>query len=407
MAFQLRQPRRFQRQKITSKEELASHLQMALQVELSTIPPYLCSLYSMQDNTSEAFQVVKGVVIEEMLHLMLVCNMLNAIGTDPQIEEAAAVYPTFVPGHGPGGPLVSLQAATPALFETVFMAIELPAAAGARPEANNFDTIGQLYAAIADGFERLNETMPGTLFTGNRNLQQTDSYFGGSGGRLIPVTNLRTALLAIREIVDQGEGSSAGNSPYPGDQPFGTFNDYGMRRDGTVGPLVGTSWEMSHYGRFSRIATGQVALPAVWPMVPNPSTSSVTGDIQELSQLFDDVYGLLLRGLDQTVTSPNTQGTFFSVVLPLMHTALPLLAITLMQTPLYEGASSSLGPNAGPAFGVGTATADEALAACTALIEASSQSDDSLRRTTWVSNLTIVQSALQSLTTVSTAKATP
>ena len=55
---------------IQSLQELGDHLQLALGIELSTIPPYLCALYSISDPASEASRLIRGVVIEEMLHMM-------------------------------------------------------------------------------------------------------------------------------------------------------------------------------------------------------------------------------------------------------------------------------------------------------------------------------------------------
>ena len=62
-------------------EHLQSHLQTAIEVEHSTIPPYLCALHSIKDGSNlEAAQIVKSVVVEEMLHMILAANVLNAIG---------------------------------------------------------------------------------------------------------------------------------------------------------------------------------------------------------------------------------------------------------------------------------------------------------------------------------------
>ena len=404
MPLQLSRPSRLRRVQIRTKAALADHLQSALAVELSTVPPYLCALYSLVDNTSEAFQVLKSVAVEEMLHMMLVCNLRNAIGDaeiglSPDVVAVAAKYPTFIPHHATGGPFVQLQPASVALLETVFMAIEQPAPSGARPEANEFETIGQFYAAISQGFKALDADPGVDLFTGDPSRQQTSTYFGGAGGRLIPVTDLKSALAAIRQIVAQGEGASRSDTPYPGDQPFGTYNTYGLRDDGTIGPIVGGSWEMSHFSKFSRLASGDPPLGAVWPMRPNPDTASLTGDLAELSQLFDDVDGLLLRGLQASISSTDGEGVFFGAVLPLMHTALPLLAGALMQTPIFDGADPSLGPNAGPAFGVGTATAQSTHDRCVALAAAAAASSDTTRRSVWAPALQAAAPVLAALAT--------
>lgn len=66
---------------ITDLPDLHRHLQWALQVEHTTIPPYLCALHSIPDGYNvEAATVIRSVVMEEMLHMTLVANVLNAVG---------------------------------------------------------------------------------------------------------------------------------------------------------------------------------------------------------------------------------------------------------------------------------------------------------------------------------------
>lgn len=55
-------------------------LQKALQIEHSTIPLYLTSLYSIRNQSSFEATVLRSVVMEEMLHMVQAANALNAIG---------------------------------------------------------------------------------------------------------------------------------------------------------------------------------------------------------------------------------------------------------------------------------------------------------------------------------------
>src|SRR5665213_2756788 len=51
--------------------ELRSAFQTAIELEHSTIPPYLVALYSIKDGTNQvATQIIRSVVIEEMLHMI-------------------------------------------------------------------------------------------------------------------------------------------------------------------------------------------------------------------------------------------------------------------------------------------------------------------------------------------------
>ena len=337
---------------IRSIKDLGRHLQWALSVELSTIPPYLCALYSIQDVGAEAFGLIRSVVVEEMLHMMLVSNLMNSIGGEISLgPDAAPKYPGFIPHHAAGGPFIQLQALSPALARTVFMAIEQPEASPKLPaEGNRFETIGQFYKAIKEGFENCVERFgPEEVFGHDRGYQRKDTYFGGGGGHLVHVRDLRTAKRAIREITEQGEGATHPNPPQPGQEPFGGYDHYGRRTDGTYGPILGVPWEMSHFRKFEQIANGDVPLPATFPMAPNPSASSLPRNLRSLSYLFDESYTLVLVSLQQALTSADYE-SFFSTAFLVMREVLPNLAWLLMQTTLEPAADPTLGPTAGPSF---------------------------------------------------------
>ncbi len=73
-------------------------LQAAVTLEFATIPPYLCSLWSIEDNLHPAAKSIREVVQEEMLHMSLVCNLLASIGEVPEIGSAVPSYPGSLPG---------------------------------------------------------------------------------------------------------------------------------------------------------------------------------------------------------------------------------------------------------------------------------------------------------------------
>jgi hypothetical protein len=77
--------------------DLRNYLVAAIQLEHATIPPYLCALYPIKDGTNFAATEAVGVIVrEEMLHLSLATNMLNAIGGKPDLvaDGFVATYPT-------------------------------------------------------------------------------------------------------------------------------------------------------------------------------------------------------------------------------------------------------------------------------------------------------------------------
>ncbi len=81
-------------------------LQLAIELEHSTIPPYLTALYSiMPDANVEVAGLIRSIVVEEMLHMALVANIFIAIGGSPNIGHSKFVpqYPgplpeDYVPG---------------------------------------------------------------------------------------------------------------------------------------------------------------------------------------------------------------------------------------------------------------------------------------------------------------------
>lgn len=337
---------------ITTREALIEHLSWAQSLELSTVPPYLTAMYSLQDATSDAYQLVKGVVIEEMLHLTLVCNLMVAVGGEPTFDKATVPeYPTYIPHHAAGGPFISLQALSVDVARNTFCAIEAPANQKVPPaEGDDYQTIGQFYQAILEGFEYLDGKLGAALYVdhGEKQLHQ-EQYFGGGGGRVFVVRDLASARRAIEEIVQQGEG----HSPWGrtgGSEPYGGRFHYGIRPDGTYGPILGPGSEQSHYQRFVELVDGTAPIGATWPMQTNIRADQI-GDkaTRALAETFDRVWTLLLRYIGRSFTGPAGRALFFRGAVPLMHGVMPAMARALMQTPL-DPRTGDLGPNAGPGF---------------------------------------------------------
>jgi hypothetical protein len=345
---------------IWDPDNLLTHLQWALIVELSTIPPYLSALYSIIDPGADAASLIRSVVVEEMLHMAQVSNLMNAIGGAPSLKsDLVPYYPTFIPHHAAGGPFIQLGPLTAQVAKAVFMAIEQPEASAQSPaEGDNFHTIGQFYKAIEEGFEECVTRNP-DLFERDTGFQRADTWFGAGGGELIVVHSMHCVRRALREITEQGEGAIFPYPPQPGQEPFGDYDNWGPRTDGTNGPIVGIPWELSHYQKFKQIAYGEVSLPATHPTQSNPSAESLPVEIRPLSELFDGCYTLLLAAVERSFTSNETETQFFGVALPLMQSALPQLARLLMRTPLHPEADPLVGPTAGPAFRFRTSTAPE------------------------------------------------
>src|SRR5215472_7515094 len=124
---------------ITTLESLRAHLQWAIELEHCTVPPYLCALYSLDTiRNPEASDVMASVFVEEMLHMALAANLLNAVGGRPRFDSPQMLppYPRFLP-HGDRSFEIPLLAFGPAALE-VFFKIEQPARAGALSEGDAY-----------------------------------------------------------------------------------------------------------------------------------------------------------------------------------------------------------------------------------------------------------------------------
>jgi hypothetical protein len=80
---------------------------------------------------------------------------------------------------------------------------------GAPAQADAYDTIGQFYDAIRRGLlEVCTELGEAAVFCGAPARQVTPEFSYGGAGRVIAVHDLDSALAALGEIVEQGEGAS-------------------------------------------------------------------------------------------------------------------------------------------------------------------------------------------------------
>src|SRR4051812_42993234 len=195
--------------RIASLASLQEHLQWAIELEHFTIPPYLCALYSLDpDRNADAVEVVASVMIEEMLHLTLAANILNAVGGRPRIDTPRMLlpYPRPLP-HSDGSFEVPLARFSTETLD-VFLRIERPAPPSAPPDGDQYKCIGQFYSAIRHGLVELCQRLgEANVFPGDPARQVTDADVYTGSGRIVTVTSLDSALAALEEIVDQGEGA--------------------------------------------------------------------------------------------------------------------------------------------------------------------------------------------------------
>ena len=112
-----------------SLEQLKKDLQTALQIEHATIPPYLTAMGTIKDIYNlEVQSVFKAILVQEMLHMALVANILNAVGGDPKLYFDGFIpeYPSHLPGGVQPDLAVPIGKCSLALIRNVFMKIEEP-----------------------------------------------------------------------------------------------------------------------------------------------------------------------------------------------------------------------------------------------------------------------------------------
>jgi hypothetical protein len=348
-------PSRFVHHRVDTLDDLRAQAQLAVEIELTTIPVYLAALYSIQDRSSVPYQILRSVVVEEMLHVNQAANLLVAIGGKPKLTgDAAPRYPTYLPSASKGGtPYVGIYRASLAVFENVFMAIEMPAPFTAPAEGKDYSTIGQFYKALEDALDQCVKRFgPEAVFRPAGDARQrTDMYVGKFGGRTIEVRDLATAHEAIQQIVQQGEGAVDPTHTLVPTETFGAYNHYGQRIDGTYGPILGTPYELSHYFKFKRVVEAG-AFPDTFPCVSNPRARDFPNpEAQRTAVAFNKAYGLTLHTLEMSFDrGAHADGIYFETALPLMHGVLPKLAATLVNTTVLAEGDASVGPNAAPTF---------------------------------------------------------
>lgn len=115
--------------KLITVEHLRELLQTALEIEHSTIPPYLTAQWSIRDGYNrQVHRIIKTIVRQEMLHMALVANLMNAVGGKPSLIHSTFMpqYPSKLPGGLEPSLVVSLEKLSPELVKNVFMQIEKP-----------------------------------------------------------------------------------------------------------------------------------------------------------------------------------------------------------------------------------------------------------------------------------------
>ena len=201
---------------ICNLTNLQAQLQQAVQLEFYTIPLYLTALYSIKEgHNMQAYQVIRDVVMQEMLHMVQVANILIAVGGNVIIDDPnfAPSYPAIgLPGHVLRNLTIHLKNYNLVHIHNTFMGIELPAP----HNKSNIDddsilyTIGMFYREIESCINSLaNHT---NIFKEPKEEDQVKWPWEGiehKVGTVHVINDTNSAIKAIYEIIEQGEGANS------------------------------------------------------------------------------------------------------------------------------------------------------------------------------------------------------
>ncbi|KAB2916904.1 MAG: hypothetical protein F9K23_06810 [Bacteroidetes bacterium] len=330
------------------QQSLAHALQEAIDIEMSTIPIYLYTYYSIirtpnQDQiqadytnkyideglpaaiaaktaleksadvmvyANKAGATIMSVVIEEMLHMALASNLHRAlIGMPDLVGISPTNWPTNLPGRFPELS-ISLAPFSAEQLEQ-FIQIESP---GGVPNSNEIPdhwvSIGQFYQSILDYIEANIKPEDYEKYAGQPQLGPGNGYYthnnvdtlyynkyhkpqftnADDSGDLVIIDSNAAARKAIETIVHQGEGTIADDH---------TTDD--KMHD-----------EESHYRKFVDLHAefpnfADDVKYFVKPFPVNPKTAGYPADIQTVSNLLNAVYTYMYMMMESCYRNPMPQ----------------------------------------------------------------------------------------------------
>ncbi len=345
--------------KAVDPENMADALQQAIEIEIATIPTYLYTYYSInrtpdqsaiqaamlqgllktgmpkEDAEPKALEmsamimvyankagaVIMSVVVEEMLHMALSSNVKQAIAGMPDlVDKSPGEWPAYLPGHEPPFPINLAKYSLDQLY--TFLQIESPKPiTGKRDKATAipYVTIGEFYGLIEKAIKRFYpkddqyntkaaQLTPGRGYYAHNNINtnyynkehKPQEVNANDSGDLIHVVDCKSALKALNEIVEQGEGAGGNHL-----NPDGSVNCRNLNEPGDFDDPKHK--ELAHFDKFNLLYCELKALQKYFQDslqdpsfdvkslfvvdVPlNPTTADYPAPVQDLSNLTNAVY---------------------------------------------------------------------------------------------------------------------
>ncbi len=344
--------------RVATRSDLLKLLCEAAELEHGIACSYLYAAFSLKRDISEGGMTweeqqkvrrwaaqIYFVASQEMLHLALVWNLTTAIGGTPyylrpNFPQDPTYYPLKVPlklePFGARSLRRFIQYEHPETTPIEAEVRELLERAREDEEEFSFASIGELYGLIRSGFERIDGK---ELFIGAPTQQMTPEFVHFPD--LVAVRDRASALRAIEEITEQGEGRKGHRE----NSHFVAFVT--MLKELLESRATGSGFSPARQAMHNPSAGAGHGNTANSNPIGNPLASRVAG-------LFDSVYSLMLRMLAWSFEFDSESAAaqlknFCSVAIDFMPRVLLPLGEGLMLMPAGE---KYPGKTAGPGFGL-------------------------------------------------------
>jgi hypothetical protein len=328
---------RLQPFKLTTIDDALDMLQTAIAVEFGTLPPYLYAMFSIPPGENvPAATLIKSVLMQEMVHMCLAANILNALGGDAKLVPP--VYPGPLPGDIGNLQIHLLPFSKEAMQQGMDIEEPYPPPPDFPVETTESVTYGAAEAGMTIGqfygkLDRFLATVDPNAWQGGRNQIDDNQYFAG---QLFPVNNYADAHRAISIIVSEGEG--AGGDPLDFEDELAHYYRFRECRDDLVltksPEPPGWQWGPTRLG---------VDFSKVYPAIADPSEydfSKATPAARAAQAACDSAYTAMVGALQQALTGAD--GALGQAVRAMFD--LRMAAKAALHTPLTDDGDAVSGP---------------------------------------------------------------
>jgi len=185
-------------------------LQCAIELEYSTLPLYLSSMFSLEVQNYSAYNAIRSVAMEEMVHMAIASNMLAAIGGTPSFKSIKVAYPTKgLPGGAEPDLEIGLAPYSKNQLKN-FMRIEIPQCLlGDLKLPEKYPTIAVFYKSIKAAIKLNADSIRSAVQKGGTSNQVGDDIGFSTFAYIKGKDPVKMLCDGIDEILEQGEGAAA------------------------------------------------------------------------------------------------------------------------------------------------------------------------------------------------------